>query len=258
VEETAFRGVLLPGVADGLVAAGLPSDGALALAVASTALVFGALHLSPRDLKVPGGDPVAAAAGTAEAALTLTTQTAAGLWLGLLATMPGGSLGLAVVAHAFFDAVALIAEHLDVTGQYAYAARMTRWDETHPHPPALLKIASSAAGRLWLRDVEFLFHFLDTDRSQTVGEHELRVGLHAYGLALSEDHFRHLWREVGVPGDPSSAELDLVHFACLVDALVSKAPFHQSEPETRGSHGLRSGEGVPGVKSKGLLGVRPM
>ncbi len=101
-EEALFRGVLLPGAASALAAAGLQAGPAAGLAVASTSLLFGALH--------------------AVTPLYFAWATAAGLLFSaeMYAT---GSLGACMLSHALYDLLAF------AVVQAAWAGEL---DDTRP------------------------------------------------------------------------------------------------------------------------------
>lgn len=221
--------------------AGLRSEPlAVAASVVGTALVFGAMHLTFPTAYRPQNK------GSADAALVLGLQVFAGLWFGALAAWPGAGLGLAIVTHALYDAATLYSEHFSATSQIAYANSQANWDETHKRSPTAAKWAS-ARGRRWTRDVEFLFHFLDKDRSQTIHAHEMRAGLVAYGIELPPGGLEQIWDRVGAPGPPNTCDLDLDHFMEFVGMLSEGG-------RGRETHALTD-QTRSGIEAKGVLGL---
>lgn len=249
VEETAFRGLMLPALADQLGGGLAPT----AAALCATSALFAALHLNPLKLAKRGID------GSDLVALGL--QLSCGLWFGALSAVPGGNLGIPIVAHCLYDAFVLWSTHLAVSAQYAYAKAEVRADEKHT--PTAVQQWAAALGDRFVRDAEYLFHFLDKDRSQTIELYELLVGLRAYGLELRADELNARWDAAGAPADPVSGALDLEHFVAFVGRLTTDVRAAQqarvaaaAAAAAAQTNALRDAE-VGGLESKGLLGVRP-
>jgi membrane protease YdiL (CAAX protease family) len=100
VEETAFRGMMLPASASLLETLGQSPQGATNLALVLTTAAFAVGHLTPSDYRRPL---------QAEVGVTLALQTIAGFWFAIIAvgTAPSAaaadSLGVAIIAHALYD-----------------------------------------------------------------------------------------------------------------------------------------------------------
>jgi membrane protease YdiL (CAAX protease family) len=104
VEETSFRGLLLPALASGLQSIGMPTTPALASATFGTTLLFAMLHLNPRAWQP-----------TPEAAVSVALQLSGGLTFAAVALNPAGGLGAAIVTHALYDFMTIYLTHLKVT-----------------------------------------------------------------------------------------------------------------------------------------------
>lgn len=201
VEETLFRGQVLPAMAQYFADHGHGTYEALLMSVLASSVAFGAAHISIFS----GLDSVM----SKSTAATLAMQSGAGLWLALVALMPGAGLGAAIVAHGVYDAYTLFSTHMIVTGQYSHAAELARDTAS----TAAARAWRSRKGQPWVERCAYAFHLLDMDRSGGLSEIELRTGASTHGVELNDGllhaHFAHL--------TPAHADIGFGEFLKLVE-----------------------------------------
>lgn len=169
VEETLFRGQLLPSLSAYATTHGLEHDEAKLAAVAASALVFALAHIN-----VLGGLKQIA---SKETGVTVALQLATGAWFGAL-SIATGQLGTAIVAHGVYDACTLYGTHLRVTRQ---VSRATARGLAALRLPALAGWLA-ARGASWTENASRLFFLLDGDGDGEVSAAEARSGGITFGL----------------------------------------------------------------------------
>ena len=166
VEETTFRGVLLPELAQ---SNGLPA------ALALSTLIFAALHVNPIGL-FRGGQQ-----GLKDTATLIAYQLVTGSWFAIV-YLATNNLAVPVLTHGFFDFYVFFATHLMVTGQMKYARER-----------ALMPVATGSVEAKWrqARGDDFLlmaretYYLADTNKDGVLSREELRIALYSYGIQLS-------------------------------------------------------------------------
>lgn len=176
VEETTFRGQILPGLAQyASIHLGVGHDaGLLAGAVAST-LIFAALHTNPVGF-LKGGD------AAKDNAVLLGFQLVTGsIFASLYLTTH--NLAVPILAHALYDAYTFYVGHLQVSGQMAYAER----EVTMPSATfAVEKKWNDDRGEGFVQEARQTFYLMDTNQDGVLSRKELRVALFSYGINLSK------------------------------------------------------------------------
>jgi len=177
VEETVFRGQVMPNVFLGLAANGWvtsPHTGIAAAAVLSSVL-FAAGHLN-----IGGGfrylvSPEARALFTLQFFNGLTFATLFGLT---------GDLTAPIVAHALYDLSALYGTHMRVTKQLSYAE-----EQAGGRPKTPMDAARRA------------FYLMDRNKDGFVSPRELRIGLYSFGIFAPTGFSDKVFKKVDRDGD---------------------------------------------------------
>jgi membrane protease YdiL (CAAX protease family) len=169
VEETTFRGQVLPALAEKL-------DSLPASIVLST-LLFAVLHINPIALFRGGGE------GAKDAAVLVAYQIVTGSVFAALLLLTD-NLAVPIIAHALFDCYVFFATHLQVTSQMQYA-----------RSEALMPVAPAGVEAKWRqrRGDGFLlvaresFYLADSNRDGVLSRPELRIALYSYGIRLTAE-----------------------------------------------------------------------
>ena len=174
VEETVFRGQLLPAAAAWAVGTPVTPEGVILGAFLST-LVFAALHTNPTGF-FKGGDAFKDNAvlfgfqmvtGSIFAALYLTTH----------------NLAVPIVAHALYDTYTFYASHLQVTRQMEYAKTEATM------PSARYEVEQKwikKRGEDFVQEARQSFYLMDTNQDGELSRKELRIALFSYGIDLTK------------------------------------------------------------------------
>lgn len=169
VEETLFRGQLLPSIIAWGGENGLGHGDAKIVALGITAIIFALAHVN-----FLGGLKDILSKDTG---VTVALQSVTGLWFGTLALVTG-QLGAAIIAHGVYDAATLYATHVSATRAIAKAS--ARGLAAFGQP--VLARWRAARGDKWVEHAASLFFLLDSDEDGEVSVEELRLGGATYGL----------------------------------------------------------------------------
>jgi membrane protease YdiL (CAAX protease family) len=172
VEETLFRGQLMPQLLATASQSGLSATDAKGVAVAASALLFALAHVN-----VLGGPREIA---SRETGVTVAMMTANGAWFGFLSLLTG-QLGAAIVAHALYDAITLYTTHVSLTAQIESATARALASLSEP----VLVRWKATRGLEFAHQGALLFHLLDTDKDGSVGLQELRLAGATHGLSAA-------------------------------------------------------------------------
>uniref|UniRef100_A0A7S4B6P6 EF-hand domain-containing protein n=1 Tax=Chrysotila carterae TaxID=13221 RepID=A0A7S4B6P6_CHRCT len=214
VEETVFRGQVMPNLFNWLAANNWVDSAAQGLAFAGvlSSVLFAAGHLNfgggLRNLV------------SAEARTLFTLQFFNGL---TFATLYGltGDLTAPIIAHALYDLSALYGTHLRVTKQLSYAE-----EQAGGRP----KTPMDAARRT--------FYLMDRNKDGFVSPRELRIGLYFFGIIPPRSFSDKLFGNVDIDGDGRISEREFLR------QLKSNVEDGKSPEEAAGNAMKRSVLGV--------------
>ena len=180
VEETLFRGQLIPALSNSFLA---PEGGDLLTGVFLSTFLFAFLHTNPLAFFRPSSPE----AFVDNVVLLLFQFVSGSVFAALyLAT---GNLAVPIVAHGCYDFYTFYKTHLvDVAGQMSYAAK-----SASSSSQSLPSFSSRAVEQKWTRlrgegfvtSAKQTFYLMDADRDGTLSRKELRVALFSYGINLS-------------------------------------------------------------------------
>lgn len=174
VEETIFRGQLLPALAQWSTGLGI-DGGVLAGAVLST-VVFAALHANPLSFFSGSKE------GIQDNLVLLGYQLVTGAIFASL-YLATGNLAVPIVAHVLYDFVTFYQTHLDVTSQIQYASANKLLPSTNY---LVEKKWIDARGEEFVQQAREAFYLMDKNQDGVVSRKEFRVGLFAYSIDLSK------------------------------------------------------------------------
>lgn len=194
VEETTFRGQLLPAVAD--------STGSIGTAIAASTVVFAVLHLNPLAL-LRGGSQ-----GLQDGAVLIAYQLVTGAWFALL-FVGTGNLAVSIGAHALFDFYVFFATHLIVTQQMEYA----REQSLMPSNTRAEAVWQRKRGDEFVLTARETFYLADTNKDGVLSREELRIAVASYGIRLSAEQSAQV---LGVADADASGYIDFGEFLDFV------------------------------------------
>jgi len=199
VEETIFRGELLPTFEQWARINWGSDSGVLSGAVLST-LLFAALHVNPLGL-LKGAD------AALDSLVLFSFQICTGATFATIYLLTG-NLAIPVVAHALYDFYTFYATHLEVSTQMDYA----RTEALLPGSGRNNKIEKKwreSRGDDFIEETKQSFYLMDTNRDGVLSRKELRIALYSYGVKLSEEESGVV---AGVADTDSSGEIDFDKF----------------------------------------------
>jgi len=181
VEETIFRGEILPYLSQWATAGNLPFVAAvggsnLLLGTILSTVVFAALHVNPLGF-FAGKD------AAIDALVLFALQMCTGATFAILYLLTG-NLAVPIIAHAIYDFYTFYATHLQITSQMEYAQVESLMPVGRDRK--IERNWIDQRGEDFVREAKETFYLMDSNRDGVVSRRELRVALYSYGIRLSE------------------------------------------------------------------------
>lgn len=201
VEETTFRGEMLPSLAQWATTAGnlpfnVPVDQGVFYGTVLSTVVFAALHVNPQSvLQTPK-----------DAAVLFLLQCCTGGTFALLYVLTG-NLAVPIVVHTIYDLYTFYKTHLVVTTQLEYANANS--SEGGLPEGGIEERWAQIRGADFVQEARQTFYLMDTDRDGVVSREELRIGMYSYGLDMSRGESQSVLEIADVDG---SGQIDFDEF----------------------------------------------